>query len=153
MSLGCIDCMDNRSTCGPTMSSACVWYTGQFPKFINKDNLTCRVNINDIFKLYGDKIDTIISETDVKSLNPRCLGYDTADITLSKLEDIQNRNICELKSSLTELTDVINNEDIGNKNITIDLKCLKSAAASCATGTDTYPLIAILNVIINKLCP
>lgn len=153
MPLGCIDCQDNRTTCGPTMASACVWYTGQFPNFVNQANITCKVNVNDIFKLFGDQIDQIISDTNIKALNPRCLGYDTSDITLSKLQDIQNQNICEMKSQIADLQALALNPQIANQQITIDLKCLKPAAASCATAPDTYPLFAILNIIINKLCP
>jgi hypothetical protein len=151
--LGCIDCKDARSTCGTTLSSACVWYTGQLPKFINKSDVTCKVNINDIFKLYGDKIDAIIEDTNIKNLSPRCLGYDTSDITHSKLEDIQNQNICELKSTVSELSTLIDNFDIGNQEITIDLKCLKPNGLACQTAPDTYTLKSILNIIISKLCP
>ena len=151
--LGCIDCKDNRHTCGPTMSSACVWYTGQFPKFINQDDLTCKVNLNDILKLYGDKIDAIIADTDISSLNPRCLGYDTSDITHVKLEDIQNAAICDLKTTVDVLNTTVTNLNIGSQLITIDLKCLSENAGPCEVGTNTYTLTSILNLIIAQICP
>ena len=151
--LGCIDCKDARNTCGPTMSSACVWYTGQFPLFVNQNDLTCKVNLNDAFKLYGDKIDAIIADTNISSLDPRCLGYDTSDITHKKLEDIQNREICTLKSTVAGLLTTVTNLNIGSEPITIDLKCLKPNGVPCEIAPDTYSLIAILNIIIAKLCP
>lgn len=152
MPLGCIDCKDNRSTCGQTMSSACVWYTGQFPKFINQDNITCKVNLNDLIKLHGDRIDKLIEDTDVKSLDPRCLGYDTSDITPKKLDDIQNAAICDLKEKVTHLLSEVDDLDIGSKLITIDLKCLAPNGAACEVAPNTYSLISILNILIDKLC-
>lgn len=151
--LGCIDCKDARTTCGPTMSSACVWYTGQFPAFINQDDLTCKINLNDVFKLYGDEIDRLKTDTDVKGLDPRCLGYDTSDITNAKLQDIQNREICTLKATVASLNTLVTNLDIGAETITIDLKCLKPDGLPCEVAPNTYSLISILNIIIAKLCP
>lgn len=153
MSIGCIDCKDSRSSCGTTMSSACVWFTGSFPKFINADDVQCTVNINDIFRWHGDAIDKLIDETDVKSLDPRCLGYDPSDITNKKLQDIQNLKICELKSTLDTLKLEVENSNIGTELITVDLKCMKPAASSCEVAPNTYSLISVLNVIIAKLCP
>lgn len=153
MPLGCIDCRDARNTCGPTMSSACVWFTGSFSKFINQDDIDCRVNLNDMFKLYGDEIDALIADTNITSLDPRCLGYDTNSITHVKLEDIQNKNICDLKTTLTALVTEVQTLDIGALPVTVDLKCMKSANSACAVAPDTYPLVTILNIIINKLCP
>lgn len=153
MPLGCIDCRDNRNTCGPTMSSACIWYTGQFPVFVNQTDLNCTVNLNDVFKLYGDEIDLLVANTDVKNLDPRCLGYDTSDITNVKLQDIQNREICTLKSTVAELLTTVTNLNIGSEPITIDLKCLTPNGVACLVAPNTYSLISILNIIIAKLCP
>lgn len=151
--LGCIDCKDSRHTCGTVMSSACVSYTGQFPKFVNQEDLACTSNINDIFKLFGDRMDVLIADTNMKTLNPRCLGFDVSDITPVKLADIQNIAICDLKTTVADLKNTVDNLNIGAELITIDLKCLAPNGAACEVAPNTYSLTSILNIIIDQLCP
>lgn len=151
--MNCIDCNDQRHTCGSTISSSCVWYTGQYPNFITSQDISCKPNINDIFKLYGDKLNYLYDQSKINTLDKKGLGYDSNSITPLQLLQIYNTEITKLKQQVSDLQSIINNFDIGSKNLVIDLKCLSSDGAACATQTNTYSLQSILNVLINKNCP
>lgn len=147
----CIDCKDNRYTCGTTLSSSCVWFTGEYPSFITDDE-KCKPNINDIFKAYGTKLDFLVTQSNVKSLDKKCLGYDSNSITPLSLFQLYNNEICALKQKVSDLESLLTNLDIGSKTLVIDLKCLSSDGSACATTNNTYTLQSILNVLINKEC-
>lgn len=137
-------------TCSVIQPSGCVLYTGTFPAFIDESALSCIPNLDDIFSKYGVAVDAINDSIDLSGVNKRCFSF-----TGSKVKDFAEETIekvCALETSLENLSALITGLNIGNHLITIDLKCLKPAASPCSQGTDTYSLLAILNILVNEIC-
>ena len=147
----CFGTSDSRDTCGPTYSSSCIWYTGQLPKFIISENKLCKANINDIFKAYGEKLDYLITQSNLTVLDKKCLGYDQLNVTSLQLNQIYINEICALKQTVLSLTTQLATLNIGVLPITIDLKNLKTEGAACETQPSTYSLQSLLNIIFNQL--
>lgn len=147
----CFGCTDSRDTCGPTYSSSCIWYTGQLPKFIIADNKLCKANVNDVFKAYGDKLDFLNDQSNVKSLDKKTFGYDQANITPLALMQTFINKISTLESDVYNLKAALKDLNIGSLPITLDLGMLAPDASACEISPNTYPLQALLNIIINKL--
>lgn len=141
-----------RYSCGSIIPSECVPYTGKKIKFLTDDNQPdCDANINDIFSLQSIAIDELKKATDISGLNKRCLDIPTGT-DLKRLAQIQIDKICGLDASLNALITQFGASSIGNQLITIDLDCLKTAAAPCMTATNTYTLISILNLFRSEIC-
>lgn len=147
----CIDCKDSRDSCGTTLSSSCIWFSGEFPKFITPNDITCKPNINDVFKLYGNKLNYLVEQHDIKSLDKKCLGYDVNSITPLKLDQILINETCDLKTLTADLENQLDTFNIGEHEIVIDLQGLTPDGAACATAPNTYTLQSLLNIIFTKL--
>lgn len=148
----CTDCKDSKYNCGTVIPSTCVVYTGKLPKFFEKKELCSILNINDVFEQYGEKLDLLLEQNDVKTLDKKCLGYDPATITIKKLHQIEINEICGLKAKVETLEDLLANLNIGEQLLTIDLKCFKAENLPCQVENDVYTLLSILNIIITELC-
>ena len=142
--------MSKRYSCGTIVPSQCVPFTGKKPAFV-KGDVDCDANLNDIIDLIGNAIDKLQNATDVSAINKRCLEL-PAGSDLKALTQVSIDKICGVEASLNALKTAFENLKIGNEKITIDLKCLKSVAAPCESGTNTYTLSAILNTLVNEIC-
>ena len=151
--MSCFGCNDGRNTCGLTMSSSCVWYTGNLPQFLIDENKLCKANINDIFKSYGEKLDYLLDQSKVQTLDKKGLGYDAVNITPLELFQVYNTEISNLKLQVADLTSQLVNINVGNLPVTIDLKCLAPLGVACETSPNTYTLQSILNIIFSQFCP
>lgn len=150
--LNCTDCKDSKNNCGTVIPSTCVIYTGKLPKFFEKKDVCSILNINDVFEQYGEKLDILLEQNDVKTLDKKCLGYDQATITIKKLHQIEINEICGLKAKVETLEDLLDNLNIGEQLINIDLKCFEAENLPCQVQNDVYTLISVLNIIISELC-
>lgn len=145
---------DNKYNCGQIIPSSCVPYTGKDLTFVSSVNqIKCDDNINDVIFRIDEALKKLIDGNNFTSLNKNCLDFNPATITNVELHQIEIDEICLSKGKITALEQQLQNLNIGVEiiNITLPL-CLQGAAAPCATGTNQYQLIALLNLFASKLC-
>lgn len=146
-------CDTSKYKCGNIVPSSCVPYTGpDLTILADPTTLACNANINDVFTIFDTTVKGILTGIDLTGLNPRCLTFTPATVTMAQLSQVQIDKICSLDSQVTTLTTLINDLDIGSEQITIDLLCLTPAAAACQTAANTYSLLAVLNTMLNEIC-
>jgi len=141
-----------KYTCGDIIPSGCVLYTGDFPNFINESSLECDLNLDEILKEYGNKIDTLFSGNDLTTLTKECFDFNPATITPKALHQLEISKICALGDQINDLQNLLTNLNVGEQLVTIDLGCLTPQANPCAQGTNTYTILSILQVMKNEIC-
>lgn len=144
--------MGNKYSCGNLIPSSCVPYTGGNLSFLTSDHQpACDANIDDVFTSIGHAIDTLQKAVDV-SLHTFPCGTLSSPKTAAKVLQDHSDKICALSASLAALQQIVAGENIANELVTIDLKCLASAASPCQVSTNTYSLISILNLLVTQIC-
>lgn len=138
---------DNREACSTLIPSGCVPYTGYVSDSI-KTLLSCRPNINDIFKVLQNSIDSInLAIGDNKQLTIGC--FTDLDISVASQKDINQsifNKICTLTSSVTALDGGVNPDLI---NLAVDLLCL--ADSSCEPKA-SYTLTEVIVKLLTNYC-
>ena len=150
-----MSCDNTKYNCGQIIGSGCVPYTGSVLTIIPTSTpnvLPCNANINDVISLFDTTLKKLMDSNNFTTLNVRCLTFNPATVTAVQLHQLEIDTICALQASLATLTTQVNSLNIANMQIGINLQCMSAAASSCATGTNIYPLIAILNVMVNQIC-
>lgn len=150
--MGCTNCKDSVRNCTSILPSTCIPFTGDLPKFFIKKEDCSIVYINDIIEQSGAKIDKLLADTDVSTIDSQCFVYDKNSATTKSLHALELKEICDLKTSVNDIKTIVKNTNISDKEVTIDLRCFKSANAACQIDNDTYTLLSVLNIIIEKLC-
>lgn len=142
-----------NGTCGTVLASSCVHYTGKDFTF-NKpaDALECNASVSDAFELVDKYLKPLVDGNDFTGLDKDCLDFDPLTIDAKGLHQLEITEICLLKSQLTALQTQFNDLNIGTEVIAINLQCLTPDAAPCAVSPGQYQLIAVLNVIVSKIC-
>ena len=141
-----------KYTCGQILPSGCIIYSGDFPQFIDEQSLECDLNLDEILKLHGEKIDQLLSSNDFTGLDEKCLDFNPSTIDAKTLHQLEINKICDLDTTLSSLVSTVENLNIGSKLITIDLACLTPVASPCSQGTNTYTLLSILQIFKNEIC-
>lgn len=146
-------CDTSKYNCGEIIPSSCVPYTGSdLTVLADPASLACNANINDVIKVLDTTLKGVLDGSNLTGLNPRCLTFTPATVTVAGLFQVEIDKICALDASLVALTTQVNNLNIGNEPIVIDLLCLAPAAAPCQSAPNTYTLLAILNTLVNEVC-
>lgn len=138
---------DNRESCSSPLPSGCVPYTGYVSDTISED-LICRPNINDVFKILQDSIDKINKNLgDNTTLDKNCLtDANIPTITQAQLNQIFINQLCTLNAKFgTSGADI----DPNLISLTVSLLCLESP--SCEPKT-AYTLPEIINKLITNYC-
>jgi hypothetical protein len=150
-----MSCQDSRYKCGSILPSSCIPYTGPTLTFLTEETqLECDANINDVFGAMDTEIKVLKDNTDLADLNLHCLTLaGDEEVTSFNVHQAEIVKICETEADLAALTTQFNNLAIGDESVTITLpECLVEEAAPCATGVNTYSLLALLNLFAAKLC-
>ncbi len=143
--MSCQEYKDNRETCGQLTSSSCVAYMGYIADWI-KDDLQCKPNINDMFKVFQDKYGLFISQFgDITTLDIKCLR-DTliGEITQSSINQYFVDEMCELKR-LIRVSEV----DANELKINVNLLCLEDEG--CEQKTE-YLITEEITKLVTKYC-
>lgn len=138
---------DNREACSSPLPSGCVPYTGYVSDTI-KEDLICRPNINDVFKILQDAIDKINNSLgDNTTLDKACLtDINSATITQAQLNQIIINQLCTLNAKFgTSGADI----DPNLINLTVSLLCLENTACDPKTS---YTLPEIVTILITNYC-
>lgn len=144
---------NTKYNCGQIIPSSCVPYTGSDLTVLSiNETLDCNANINDVIKVLDAKIKILQDDNDFTTLSPRCLNFTPATITNIALHQMEIDEICAAKAQILALQTQFNDLDIGNQLITVDLGCLASSGAACASGTNTYTIRSLFNLVFNTLC-
>jgi hypothetical protein len=141
-----------KYTCGQILPSGCVIYTGEFPDFIDEEELDCDLNLDEVLKLHGEKIDLLLAGNDFTQLDKKCLDFTPATVTAKQLHQVEINKICDLADQLEDLEALLTGLNIGAQLITIDLDCLTPVASPCAQGVNTYTLLSILQIFRAEIC-
>lgn len=142
----------SRYSCGSIIPSECVPYTGKKLKFLADDaQPACDANINDVFDKLSIAIDSLNKTIDVSSINKQCLVVPTGT-NIKGLAQIQIDKICAIDAKIEALKTQVNSSILGESLVTVDLKCLSSAASPCQVSTNTYKLNAILSILAVEIC-
>lgn len=139
-------------TCGQIFPSGCVIYTGDLPNFIPEASIDCEASLSVILEKFGDKVDFILTGTDLTQIDKKCFDFDPSLITIKELEQLQIDKICEHETEISAIQTELDNLDIAGSIIQIDLGCLADEAAPCEEGEDSYTLISILTTFKNAIC-
>ena len=146
-------CDTSKYNCGEIVPSSCVPYTGtDLTVLRDPSDLPCNANINDVIAILDTTLKGVLTNIDLTGLNPRCLAFTPATVTVGGLFQVQTDEICALEAGLATVTDLINNLNIGNELITINLLCLAPSAAPCLVAPSTYTLLAVLNAMVFEIC-
>lgn len=145
-----MSCKDN---CGPITTSCCIPFTGKDLTIVAANTLKCDANIDDVIFQIDKVLKSLADANDLTGLIKHSLDFDPATITPAELHQVEIDAIDILQGKVTSLETQLANLNIGAEVITIDLPtCLEEDASPCATGTNQYQLIAILNLFAAKLC-
>jgi len=146
-------CDTQKYQCGLIIPSSCVPFTGKDLTCISDPSLlSCDANMNDVIGLIDGVVKTLVDGNNLTELNIRCFSFNPDTITPAQLHQLEIDKICGIESSLTTLTDQVNDLNIGTMQIAIDLQCLTAGAAPCLTPPNLYPLIAVLNTMVSEIC-
>jgi hypothetical protein len=138
---------DNRNTCGETLPSSCIPYTGYVSDTI-KNLLPCRPNINDVVKNLQILIDDVKAKLgDNTTLDETCLDFDPATATQKAINQELITELCTIKTQVENLIDGTIDPDL--INVAISLLCLEDPACEVA---ETYTLTDILNKLVTNYC-
>lgn len=143
--MSCNEYKDNRNTCGETLPSSCVPYTGYISDDIKKE-LQCKPNINDILK----SVQVILEELDKKlgdnsKLSLTCLS-DKIDSEFSQeaLNQLFADTLCELKEYINN-----NTLDISTATLAINILCLNDPTCE---PKENYTVKELFTKFISGYC-
>lgn len=140
---------DNRKSCGSTVNSSCVPYTGQDLKSFDKENLPCNPNINDIIKEIDAIVKLLQTATDVKGVSVSCIDDCVCkDLTIKELFELLIKTLCELTDKVKQLETTQSN--IGLSTFNVDLSCFNNPCFNSTNSSHT--LIEIIMLLINEIC-
>lgn len=136
---------DNRQTCGLTLPTSCLPYTGYVSDSI-KDLIPCKPNANDIFKQLQILIDNLKKTLgDNTQLDKKCVDFVTSVGTQQELNQELIDQICSIKDALG----LLDTSDSDNIMIEMNLGCLQEAG--CAPKTE-YSVKEILTKLVTNYC-
>ena len=138
---------DNRGSCGTTLPSTCVGYTGGILTSFDMSSLPNNPNINDIFKSLDTLIKTINTSINTTGYDKMCLGNNVSceHLTIRQILDLITQQFCLLKSKVDVLQQKVDN--IPNTIVSIDLSCLSD---KCAPTDITIQ--NVLQELVNEIC-
>ena len=139
-----------KYTCGVSLPSACVFFTGDFPSFISEDAVSCDANLDEILSKYGVEVEKLIDTTDLSALNKGSYVFTSGKVKDFAQETVEK--VSELEALLTSLQTSIQTLNVGAQLVTVDLKCLKPVASPCEVSGDTYSMLSVLNILVNEIC-
>lgn len=139
-----------KYTCGVSLPSACVFFTGEFPSFIPADSVSCDANLDEILSKYGVEIEKLIDTTDLSGLDKGSYTFTSGKVKDFAQETVDK--IGDLETLLTSLQTSVQTLDVGAQLVTIDLKCLKPVASPCEVSNNTYSVLSVLNILVNEIC-
>lgn len=140
-------------TCGDIFPTGCVLVTAKLPDFFNTDDtFPCNGMLDDYLEKTGDKIDDILSDTDLTGLDPKCFSFNPSNVTIKELHQEQIDKICDNEAKVTSLESIISTFNVGNKLLEIELGCLAPLADPCEIAPDTYTLISVLLTLKSEIC-
>lgn len=141
-----------KYTCGQITPSGCILFTGDYPSFIDEDSLDCDLNLDELLKVYGEKVEDILASLDFTSLDKECYSFDPDTVTSAGLHQQHISKVCVLESAVDALQTSLSSLNIGTYTLTIDLDCLTPAASPCAQGTNVYSLISLIQLFKAEIC-
>lgn len=147
-----MNCTDTRNTCGNSIPSACVPFTGEKPSFITEENFPCDVNLDDVIAQFASNIQTVLDSINLKLLNKRCLDFDPTEVTVKELHQVEIDALCAVKAQLESLQTSFDSLNVATKLITLDLQCLTPVNNPCSLNTNSYTLYYILNKLVTEVC-
>lgn len=112
----------------------------------------CNGNLNQVLNLFDQAINNLLVQNNLTQLVPGPLGFNPATITINGLHQIEVTAINALNGEMSTLQTLFADLTATNLPIDINLQCLAPAASPCISGIDTYPLIAVLNVMVSEIC-
>ena len=148
-----------KYTCGSIIPSSCVPYTGNqelsilpyiFPTEETPE-LPCNANINDVLDLFDTAIDTLVIYTDLTELVPGDIDFDPATVTTGELFTLILEAVETNDAEIASVAEQLSDFSVEDALIGIDLGELAPAAAACAAGVNSYPLLNILILFVNKI--
>lgn len=143
------NCLDKRNTCGTTVASACVPYTGPELDNVDYDTLPCNPNINDIVEDLDGVITSIKTAINIEGLELKCLeDCNCGDLTIKETFQIIINKLCEIVDRVKSLEDQMAN--ISTTKFTVDLSCFANPCFNSATNE--YSLLEIINLLLTELC-
>jgi hypothetical protein len=144
--------MATKFKCGSIIPSSCVPFTGKDLSFLTEEEqVACDANINDVIEKISDAIKDIEESIDLSEHTSSCMEFDEPILVKDVLQEHDSK-ICELDAAIATLQGQLDGLNIANELVTIDLGCLASAASPCQVSTNTYTLIAILNLFRTEIC-
>jgi hypothetical protein len=146
--------MAGKNGCGPVTTTACVFFSGEKLSIMGDRDLPCAATTDDVIAEFDAAVKKLMDGNDFTHLDvPTCFTFDPLTITAATLHQIQLSKICEDSAAIGELQSTLSTFDIGSKNIEIELpECLQAGSAPCATATNTYTLLSLLNLFAAMLC-
>lgn len=144
--------MATKFKCGSIIPSSCVPFTGKDLSFlIEEEQIACDANMNDVVEKISDAIKDIEESIDLSEHTSSCMDFDQPLLVKEVLQEHDDK-LCEVDAAIATLQGQFDGLNIANEQITIDLGCLASAASPCQVATNTYTLIAILNLFRSEIC-
>ena len=139
---------DNRTTCGTTMASSCVFYTGVIPSIVNESSLPFIPNIDDIIISISNTVKDLKSYTSLIGLEKKCLDSCNCGEENSHLNILQSmlNTLCDISTRL----EALEKQDILAKKINIDLGCFNSPCIN--NSTNEHTLLEIIALFSNEIC-
>jgi hypothetical protein len=141
---------DNRGSCGTTVMSSCVPYTGENDfKSFDLDNLPCNPNINDIIKELDSIIKILQDATSVADVKLECFDdCICSDLTIKELFELLIKNLCSVIDRVKTLEESYQN--IGLSTFNVDLSCFNSPCFN--NDNSSHTLLEIVTLLINEIC-
>jgi hypothetical protein len=141
---------------GSAFPSGSILYTGPVLQFLsnstNPITFPCNGNLNQVLNLFDQAVNNLLVQNNLTALEPGDLVFDPATVQVNQLHQVEINAINALQSQYTSLSEMFNNLNVGNLDITINMQCLSSIAAPCESGTNVYPLISVLNSMLSEIC-
>lgn len=141
---------------GTAIPSGSILYTGTVLAFLsnstNPITFPCNGNINQVFNLFDQAVNNLLVQNNLTALTPGDLVFNPAIIQVNELHQVEINAINALQGQYEALSTMFNDLNVGNLDITINMQCLSSISAPCESGTNVYPLIAVLNSMLSEIC-
>jgi hypothetical protein len=141
---------------GSAFPSGSILYTGPVLQFLsnstNPITFPCNGNLNQVLNLFDQAVNNLLIQNNLTALEPGDLVFNPATIQVNALHQVEINAINALQGQYTSLSEMFNNLNVGNLDITINMQCLTSIAAPCETAASVYPLIYVLNSMLSEIC-
>jgi hypothetical protein len=136
--------------------SGSVLYNGAALTFLQNGipvpQLPCVINLNQVLNFFDQAVNNLLEQNNLTALNPQTLGFNPATITINALHQIEINAIAGNIASIAALQEQVNDLNGNTLPITINMGCLSSISAPCESGTNMYPLIAVLISFLSEIC-